>query len=324
MTRPIPVPAELLAFLQEGTRFIVAGHKEPDGDCVGSQLALCSILRRMGKEAIPCSAGPFKRPEILPYASLFRSSLSEEERRGSRVLVLDCSMSERVGDLETYIKDLPTAIIDHHASGSSYGDISFLDAQAPSVTFMVLALIEALGLKPTKEEAELLFFGLCTDTGFFRHLGSGSELTFEYASRLVRAGASPKETFQAMNGGKSLDSRKLMGIILERTEAYFEGKLLLSYETQEETTRFGLQGRDSDAVYQLLQSVQGVEAVVLIRQETEDNCTVGLRSRAGVNVADIASQFGGGGHVQAAGLSKKGTIAELKEKLLEAFSKLLL
>lgn len=321
---PVPVPPQLLDFLKNGKRFLIVGHKEPDGDCVGSQLALASALRRLGSEAIPCSAGPFKRPEVIPYARFFSSEPSESERSGAKVVVLDCSNMERTGDLAPALAGLPTATIDHHASGDPMGDVVFLDPAAPSVTFMVLAVIEGLGLQPTVEEAELLLFGLCTDTGFFRHVGSNGASVFEYAARMVSAGASPKEVFQAMNGGKSLNSRILMGIILSRVESHFGGKLLLSYETQEETERFGLQGRDSDALYQLLQSVEGAEAVVLIRQETPDNCTIGLRSREGVNVANIAALFGGGGHRQAAGVSVAGTIAELREKLLAAFSKVLL
>ena len=127
-----------------------------------------------------------------------------------------------------------------------------------------------------------------------------------------------------MNGGKSLDSRILMGLILSRVESYFGGKLLMSYENLEDTERFGLQGRDSDALYQLLQSVAGVEAVVLIRQEAIDNCTVGFRSRESVDVSAIAAKFGGGGHKQAAGLSAAGTIADLKKKILAAFTEVLL
>jgi phosphoesterase RecJ-like protein len=321
---PIPVPPLLIDFLKSGKRFLVAGHKEPDGDCVGSQLALSSALRRLGAQAIPCSAGPFKRPEVIPYARHFTAGPTEADRDGARVVVLDCSTSERTGDLAPFLAGLPTAVIDHHASGASAGDVVFLDPAAPSVTFMVLAIIEALGLQPTVEEAELLLFGLCTDTGFFRHVDSGGASVFEYTARLVRAGASPKNVFQAMHGGKSLNSRILMGIILARVEAHFGGKLLLSFETQEDTERFGLQGRDSDALYQLLQSVEGAEAVVLIRQETSDTCTVGLRSREGVNVASIAASLGGGGHRQAAGLCTAGTIAELREKLLAAFGQVLL
>ena len=321
---PVPVPKELLDFIREGKRFIVAGHKEPDGDCVGSQLALTSALLRMGKEALPCSAGPFKRPEIQVYAPRFSAEPDEKYAREARVVIMDCSNAARTGDLEPHLQGLPTAVVDHHASGGEYGNVSFIDVKAPSVTFMTLALIEALGLEPTKEEADLLLFGLCTDTGFFRHVDAEGAAAFEYTARLMRRGASPKRTFVAMNGGKSLDSRILMGLILSRVESHFGGRLLLSYENFEDTERFGLQGRDSDALYQLLQSVAGTQAVVLIRQETADNCTVGLRSGETVDVSAIAARFGGGGHKQAAGLSAGGTIAELREKLLKAFSSVLL
>lgn len=321
---PVPVPKELLDFIREGTRFIVAGHKEPDGDCVGSQLALTSALRRLGKEALPCSAGPFKRPEIQVYAPKFSAAPTGAELAGARVFIMDCSNAGRTGDLAPYLDGLPVAVVDHHASGEAFGSIAFIDVKAPSVTFMTLALIEALGLEPTREEAELLLFGLCTDTGFFRHVEADGAETFEYAARLIRRGASPKRTFFAMNGGKSFESRILMGLILSRAEAHFGGRLLLSYENLEDTERFGLQGRDSDALYQLLQSVAGAQAVVLIRQETADNCTVGLRSGETVDVSAIAARFGGGGHKQAAGLSANGTIPELREKLLSAFSEVLL
>jgi phosphoesterase RecJ-like protein len=319
------VPGELIQFIKTGSKFLVAGHKEPDGDCVGSQLALCSVLRRLGKEALPCSAGPFKRTEVMPYAGLFTPAPGEKEREKARVIVVDCSAGHRTGDLAPYLEGLPAAVIDHHATGdhpaSSGEKPVFLDPAAPSVSFMILLLIEALGLSPVREEAELLFFGLCTDTGFFRHVDEGGADTFAAASRLIRAGASPKKTFQAMNGGKSLNSRILMGILLTRAESHFDGRLILSFEKYDETQRFGLEGRDSDNLYQLLQSVAGVEAIVIIRQETAENCTVGFRSRDSIDVAAIAAGFGGGGHKNAAGLSINGLIEDLRPKILAAFEK---
>lgn len=325
MSNPIPVPQELLRFIREGEKFLVAGHKEPDGDCVGSQLALSTALQRLGKNAIPCSAGPFKRPEIKGYQDRFISAPNAQEREGARVIVMDCAAKDRTGDLAAALEGLPTAIIDHHATGQYAGQSTeaplFIDPDAPSVTFMTLELIEALGLKPSPEEAELLLFGLCTDTGFFRHVDARGAETFVGASRMIRAGANPKEVFQAIYGGKSLDSRILMGIELARAQAYFGGKLILTSEAYEETQQFGLEGRDSDSLYQLLQSVAGVEAVVIIRQETPENCTVGLRSRDTVDVAQIAASFGGGGHKHAAGLSIPGTIAAISPKILEAFEK---
>jgi phosphoesterase RecJ-like protein len=320
---PRPVPPELLTFIREGAKFLVAGHKEPDGDCVGSQLALCSLLRRLGKEAIPCSAGPFKRSEILPYRDLFTANIGEAEREGARVIVTDCSGQGRTGDLGAALEGLPRAIIDHHATNPDGDDTGngpvYLDGQAPATCFMILAVLEALGLEPTPEEAELLFFGLCTDTGFFRHVDAQGAETFAAAARLVRAGASPKGIYRAINGGKSLDSRLLMGRVLSRAESHFGGKLILSTEEYEETQRFGLEGRDSDQLYQILQSVSGVEAIVIIRQETPDNCTIGFRSQDRVDVAKIALQFGGGGHKNAAGSSIGGAIEALKPKILKAF-----
>jgi phosphoesterase RecJ-like protein len=314
------VPAELVEYIEGGSRFIVAGHKEPDGDCVGSQLALASLLERLGKRAILCSAGPFKRPEVQPFAARFAERPGPEELADARVIVVDCSNLERTGDLAPLLSGLPAAIIDHHATNNGGSAVAYVDTAAPAVTVLVLALIEAFGLEPTREEAELLLFGLCTDTGFFRHLDEGGAESLECAARMVRAGASPKRTFAAINGGKSVDSRILMGLVLSRVTAHFDGRLLLSYENIEDTERFGLQGRDSDSIYQMLQSVAGVEAIVLIRQETPTNCTVGFRSRDSVDVAAVAARFGGGGHKQAAGLSAPGTVDELREKILAAFA----
>jgi len=296
----------------------------------------------MGKEAVPCSAGPFKRTEIKTYEHYFTSTPVEKE--GFRLIVVDCSGPDRTGDLEPFLEGLPTAVIDHHESGKyntaamepgSAGTCNrnpdgleapscgpaYIDAHAPSTTFLVLKLIEALGLELTREEAELLFFGLCTDTGFFRFVDGEGARTFEAAARLIRSGVNPKAVYAAINGGKSLDSRRLMGHLLLKAESLFGGKLLLSAEEYEESCRFGLESRDSDSLYQLLQSVAGVEAIVLIRQETPEKCSVGFRSRDLVDVGNIAKSFGGGGHKNAAGLSIAGTVADLKPRIIKAFEK---
>ena len=320
------IPVNFLQFIREGSKFIVAGHLEPDGDCVGSQLALTLALRRMGKEALPCSAGPFKRPEIKPYASLFTAAPDENARIGARVIIVDCSTPDRTGDLEPFLQKLPTAVIDHHNTAPPPECLAYKDVRALSTTFLVLKVIQALGMQPSKEEAEFLFFGLCTDTGFFRHVEGGDTGgrnvgadTFTAAASLIRAGANPKATFAAMYGEKSFDSRKLIGHVLLKAETFFGGKLILSAEEYEETCRLGREGRDSDTLYQLLQTVSGVHAIVIIRQESPENCTVGFRSMDRVDVRIIAESFGGGGHKNAAGLYIKGTIAELKPQIIKAF-----
>jgi phosphoesterase RecJ-like protein len=312
------VPAELLRFIHEGQFFVVAGHKEPDGDCVGSQLAITSVLNRLGKKALPCSAGPFKRTEVKPFEGRFFPFPADVPRERIRVIVVDCSSLERVGDIP--LEGLPLASVDHHASASPSGDAVYLDAGAPSVTSMVLNIISALGLSPTPEEAELLLFGLCTDTGFFRHLDETRADTFDAVAALVRAGASPKRVFAMINGGKSLNSRLLTGLVLSRARSFFGGKLLLSFEEYDDGQRYGGESRDSDMIYQLLMAVEGVEAAALIRQEKPESCTIGLRSRDRIDVAAIAMSFGGGGHKNAAGACLDGKIAGIERRLLDAFA----
>jgi phosphoesterase RecJ-like protein len=315
------VPPELLDFIDRHGPFYVIGHKEPDGDCVGSQMALASFLRRSGKNAYLCSAGPFTRTEIMPYESRFSvEAPPEKPSERAAALILDCSSLQRIGSVAQSLPKVPIAFIDHHASGAAVGDVVFIDDKAPSVTIMVLLLIEAMGGTPTKEEAEYLLFGLGTDTGFFRHLDESSEETFKAASRLVSAGASPKNIYNLMYGGKSLLSRKLMGEILTRTEPHFDGAVLVSFVTLQDQQRYGLASRDSDTLYQLLLGITGCEAAMIIRQEGEADCTVGLRARDRIDVGSIAASFGGGGHRLAAGLSIRGGLEEVKDKLTKAFA----
>jgi phosphoesterase RecJ-like protein len=317
------VPAELVEFINSGSKFIVAGHKEPDGDCVGSQLALRSALKRLGKEAVVCSEGPFKRTELKEYSKEFTDI--PQDKSNTKVIIVDCSGMERTGEIQKELKELPCAVIDHHAAvthpPSSNETPVYVDAEAPSCTFLIEKVMAALGLELTQEEATLLLFGLCTDTGFFRHLTEKNSAVLEAAARMVSRGASPKKVYNVMNGGKSLDSRVLLGKILARTEAFFEGKLMISHETLEEFKHYGFEGRDSDSLNKMLLSIAGVEATVIIRQESADNCTVSLRSVDKINVAQIAASFGGGGHKNASGLTMKGNITFVKKTIMEAFNK---
>lgn len=315
-----PVPGALISFLDSYSAYIIASHKEPDGDSIGSSLALDLFLKSRGKKTVLLSAGPFKRPEIKHYEPLFiRDIASADIPSDTALAVIDCSSLDRLGDASKGLESFPCAIIDHHATNQSANQSDYVDPHSPSTTLLIQAVIETVKGKVTKEEAEYLLFGLCTDTGFFRHLDDRSSRTFSYASRLVEAGANPKKTFSLMNGGKSWGSRILISRILSRMERRYDGKLVVSYETFEDTQEFGQEGRDSDSLYQLIQSIEGVEAMVIVRQESETHCSVGFRSRDQVDVSKVASQFGGGGHRQASGLYIEGTIDTLIPQFIEAF-----
>jgi phosphoesterase RecJ-like protein len=188
---------------------------------------------------------------------------------------------------------------------------------------MIAKLINALDMELSQEEAEFLFFGLCTDTGFFRHLDSGGADAFETATTLIRCGANPKTAYAAIHSGKSLDSMRLLGRFLERAESHYDGKLIFSFSDYEDLCRFGISSRNSDNLYQLFQSITGVEVIVILKQETPVSCSVGFRSRETVDVGHIAESFGGGGHKNAAGCNLEGTIDDLRPVVLKAFEAIL-
>lgn len=318
------VPEELLAFLRLRSTFLVIGHQEPDADCIGSQLAVGSFLARIGKTVKQFNHGPFKRAEINRYQPLFAPRIDGFDKVSRpAVLILDCSTLDRVGDLAQDIAGLDIAVIDHHASGQPFGDVRWIEPRRSSTTWMVHALMKAMGAEPTAEEAHWLLLGLATDTGFFRHLEAGAQDTFTTAADLSAAGASAKAVFQQINGGKLLPNQKLMGLVLSRTESHFGGRVLYSWEEARDRANLGAENRESDTIYQTLQGVTGVELVVLLRQDTESTVTGGLRSRSYLDVGELAQKFGGGGHVRASGFSCPGTVAEIKARLLAEVEPLL-
>ena len=302
MDRQFIPSADVVAFFERYDAYYILGHKEPDGDCVGSQLALASFLERRGKKTICLSAGPFNRTEISSYASFFAEKAQAPVAGNAAAVVVDCSSMARAGTAAEGLEDLPVAFIDHHAAGEACGTARFVVPSAPAVTCLVQGIIEAMGDIPTPREAELLLFGLCTDTGFFRHMDERSAEAFAMTARLVDAGASPKKAFGMMNGGKPFESRILMGELLVRAQRLYGGKLIVTWMGLQDHEKYGLMGRDSDMLYQLIMTVEGVEAAVVIRQEKPGECTVGFRSRELVDVSSIAASFGGGGHRLAAGL----------------------
>ena len=318
-------PEEVVAFLESHDRFLVFGHVEPDGDCVASQLALGSFLKRRGKQVSVFSEGPFDRPEIKPYENGFRTRIEASDLEGSPVaVILDCSTPDRIGAMGRGIEGLPVLVIDHHASGEVFGNVRWVIPQAPSVTFLIQRLIEEYPDKPTAEEAQLLLFGLARDTGFFRHLVENSGFVFQAVARLVDGGASPRNTYRMIHSGWEFSKTKLLALSIQRVEQVLGGRVLMTYQTQEDLRSLGSKAaRGSDEVYRILQAVQGVEVVAFIQEEEQGRCSVGLRSNGRWDVGTLARSLGGGGHTLAAGYSAPGSIAGTTEQLLQSLTSLL-
>ena len=290
------IPQKLSEFLNAYENFIIAGHKEPDGDCIGSCLAMSFFLKRKNKNCILMSAGPFKRTEIKEYEHLFTDKLKISDKinpKTTGLIILDCSNFDRVGEIAELISGFNYIIIDHHATNTEKSDTSLIMPEAPSTTYLIQSIIEEIG----ERSAEV----------------------FTHASRLIEAGANPKQTFMKINGGKKFESRLLISRILNRMKTYYDGRLVVSYETYDDLLEFGLESRDSDILYQLIQSIEGVEAICIVRQDSPSHCSVGFRSLDKIDVSKIAASFGGGGHKQASGLYIEGKFDDLIPRFVEAF-----
>ena len=322
-TDPPPVPEEFLDFLRGHATFYLVTHTEPDGDCIASSLALGRYLARaMGRHVRHYNAGPFDRREIIRHQSEFSPRLDIVDRSNDpdpAVIILDCPGTDRIGDVADDIEGLPIAVIDHHASGKPFGNARFVDTTAAATCYLVQLVIEALtaetGAELTRDEAERLMFGLVTDTGFFRHVENDSAPLFRAVARLIDAGASPKSAHATMFGGQSLETRQLLATLLGRARRIGDGSAMLTYETSADTQRYGRVSRDSDTLYQLLFSIEGIRAAALIREEHEASCTGSLRSSDTLDVSRIAEVFGGGGHRRASGFVTKATLRETLEQV---------
>lgn len=321
------MPPELLAFLRDHDTFYLLGHVEPDGDCVASALALGSYLERgLGKRVRYYDQGPFVRREIVNLADRFGERVDPAHRASDpdpAAIVLDCTGPDRTGKLQADIRGLPTAVIDHHASGEPFGDARFVVPTVAATCYLVQLVIEALGGSITGDEADLLLFGIATDTGYFRHIESDAADLVGAVARLMAAGASPKAAHARMFGGHTFDSRALLAKMLLRAEPIAQGRGVIMWETLEDTSAHGRESRDSDTLYQLLFGIEGLRTAALLREEDESTVSGSLRSIDALDVSTIAKEFGGGGHRRAAGFTSSISLDEAVARVRVALEKAL-
>jgi len=314
-----PIPSSIREGFSSYKKFILMGHEQPDADCLCSQLGLAALLKELGKDVRVIAKGPFTRPETKELEPLFETNWSYPTNNGTLLVLLDCSDISRTGFPVDELEAFDLMIIDHHASGSSEGKYRYIDAASPSTTLLIQGLWDEYGMKPDEETSSYLFFGFATDTGFFRHLEKESGPVFNRVAEMIDGGASPNSTFKRINAGRELACRRLMGRLLERARFYCNDKIIISWEDKNDREELGVDDRDSDRLYQLLQSVAGCEAVALIREESETLCIVGLRSNNHIDVGRIASVLGGGGHMKAAGCAVESGREAVQKRLIGLF-----
>lgn len=321
-----PIDEEILALLRDREEFIVIGHISPDGDCLSSQMAMNSMLLKMGKTVHMANAGPFDRSEISHLRSDFLNHIDDElKQRDPLVVVVDCSSPERIGHLADEIEGLTTVVFDHHSSGEQFGTYRYIVPRSVSTTLIIMQLYKALDVEISQEIAEHLFFGFATDSGFFRFINAYRGETLRLVAELVDLGVSPNVMNDRMTGGKSFGYIKYLGKLIDRSESLLDGKVMVSSSWLEDSKQYITTDKPSDSLYTMLLSVQGVEVVLFFKELEGGRTEVGFRSshQSSINVGALAESFGGGGHKKAAGATVNKPIKETRKLLLEAVEKML-
>lgn len=304
--------AAILKVIRRGERFLVCSHSRPDGDAVGSVLAMGMLLEQMGKRADLVTAE--RIPVVyrgLPGADRMRAAMRVHGPYDA-VILLECDGVERtrLQGLEKFF----LINIDHHASGIEFAHINWIDHEAACVGEMVFRLYKALGATVTPDAANCIYTTVLTDTGGFIYGGTRAS-TFELARELALAGADPIRIAQQVYFSAPMSKLLLLGAALQNLHR--EGRLAWLWVTHQDMVRSCALEEDCEGIANYALSIAEVEAAAFLRELPENRIQVSLRTKGKINVAAIAERLGGGGHENAAGCTLAGPLARARDQILE-------
>ena len=302
---------EILEVLRRGQRFMVCSHARPDGDAVGSMLAMGMLLEQLGKQADLVSADPVPLiHRALPGAEAIRCA---QQVIGSydAAILLECDGLERtrLQGVDQYFM----INIDHHATGREFANLNWIDPSAASVGELVYRLAKAAAVQVTPRMATCLYTTVLTDTGGFCYGGTRAS-TFELARELVLAGADPMSIAQNVYFSTPACKLLLLGSALRHLK--HEGKLAWLWVTRREMLDAGARDEDCEGIVTFALCVSGVEAAFFLFEQPDQRVQISLRSKGRVNVAAIAGRLGGGGHESAAGCVHLGPLESARDLIL--------
>ena len=301
--------------------FFLAGHLNPDGDTIGSMLAIASVLKRLGKKVRLFSQDPV--PENLRFLPQARSIHSRVPAgKYDAAILLECSNPARGGNLEAVLKRAGNVVnIDHHKTSEFYGDINIVEPHSSSTAEIVYRLFYNMNVNVTRREASCLYTGIVTDTGRF-HFPATSPRTLEIASRLLETGFKFSRVNDLLYATKACEGLKILGRALESLELKAGGRLTVLTLKDSDFKELGARSEHSENVINYGLMPPGVKAAVMFREE-EGRVSVTFRSRGHLDMSAVAKAFGGGGHRNAAGCRMKGTLHAVREKVLGVIAPLL-
>jgi phosphoesterase RecJ-like protein len=294
-------------------RFVLSSHARPDGDSIGSQLAMAYALREMGCEAAIVNADPAPPPLMaFPGVPDIRIAPSVEGEFDAAI-IMECGDLQRTGvsGLERFF----VVNIDHHPGNTGYGQINWFDPGAAACGEMVFDLVRALDVPLTRTIATHIYLAILTDTGSF-HYSSISPRTFDICRECLEAGVDPVLVARNVYDSNNMGRLKLFGAVLGAMQIDQTGRIAIVYVDHEMARAAGGTYEDTEGLINLPLTVKEIEAVVFFKQEKGDRYRVSLRSKGNVDIGEIAKEYGGGGHKNASGCTVSGPIEELQKALV--------
>ena len=314
MTTPIPDLQPIVEAIRARGRFLVCSHARPDGDSIGSELAMAYALRALGKMVRVVNSDPAPIP-MLGFPGVPDIEIADRiDGEFDAVIVMECGDLSRTGiaGLDRYF----VINIDHHPGNSGYGDLRWFDESAAACGEMVFSLVGALGVPLSAEIATHVYLAILTDTGSF-HYSSLSPRTFDICRQALEAGVDPVLVARQVYDSNSMGRLRLFGSVLNGMQVDVSGRIATVYLDHGMTREAGGTYDDAEGLVNLPLTVKEIQAVAFFKQIQGEEYRVSLRSKGDVDIGSVAKEFGGGGHKNAAGCTVTGAIGSIRKLFIQ-------
>ena len=297
----------------------ITGHIRPDGDCTGSVLALYNyIVENMPETDVDLY---LEQPgsEFYYLKNIDKIKNTPEDKKYDVFFVLDCSSLDRIEPfISCFNNASKTVCIDHHVSNTGFTDLSKIEPQASSACEVLYGTMDAD--KISRNVAECIYTGIIHDTGVFKY-SCTSKKTMEIAGEMMEKGIDYSDIIDNTFYKKTYVQNQILGRALLESVLFYDGKCIFTTVTMDEMEFYGVTGRERGGIVEQLRLTDGVEVAIFLYQTGEEEYKVSLRSKKKIDVAAIATQFGGGGHVRAAGYTAKGSVYQIINSIGELIEK---
>lgn len=312
---------EILKEIEKAETIVILTHESPDGDAIGSSLAVKLMLDKIGKKADVIISEYSRLFNFLPEVNQIKKE--SIIKNYDLAISVDCATLKRLDNNEYFRNAKKTIVIDHHGSNEMYGDLNFVNPVSPACCEILVGMFGYYEFDITKDIGKCIMTGIITDTGGFQYRGITPE-TFEFTADLIRKGVDTSDIYKRTLRTKTKSNFELTRRVLDRLELLENGRVTFTYINYEDEKEVEAEPGDHEGLVEIGREIEGVEVSIFIRQkENEDAYKISLRSSEYVNVSDICLLFGGGGHPRAAGALIQGDLEQVKEKILNEVKKAL-